>query len=803
MTICTDHNTNDSLNQDVARDEATALNFFKRVYCNKASDLYLNVWTLPSKVSRRFTNVADAASYAINKSSTEDAYFCLGLHDRDLGASTRGAARDVVAIPGLWVEIDWSDSAHQKRDRLPDQIEARRFIDNFPLPPTIVVRSGHGFHVYWLFNELWRFREDAERTHAQTLVEAWQNAIKARANDNGWTVDATHDLARVYRVPGTFNHKDKSNVVKVDVVFDHGHRYSLDDFTPYLLTTTPNAGQLVDNSAWQAIDALILDADAVPDPSLLTQLLKNQKFAWTWNKVRPDFHDQSASAYDCAIAAFAARAGATDQQIADLIIARRRESGDDVTKALREDYIENTIKKVRTSSFAPSSPGANHGSSSNTNQSAHAPGVTTSAISNTHDAIGDAWLAKHQTDTIWCRNDWYRYNPSTGIWKPTTKVDDELWEEMKSAKVRNFSPTKYACDSIASYLRAKITVDESELDKDTDMICLKNGVFDLKTFSLRPFDARYYFFSSVPVVYDPTAACPTWDRCMREWTSNDQDAIDHLEEAVGYSLTSDNSLAKFWMLVGPGRNGKDTFLNCLIELAGSGHRPVDLVVLNRNQYELAELAGIRVVTCSEAVGDQAIADKYIKTLVSGEPTSVRRPFGRPFTLRPTCKIWWSVNEKPRVVDTSRGFWERVIVVPFELRLDAQARDRALKDKLRNEYPGIFNRAMAGLKRLHANRGLTRCQAFETATDFYAHENDKVAQFVKDKCVEDAQSRELVSNLYREFKLWCQDSGYRYSNINTFGRDLSRLGFNRDRGTGGDRYRRGLELRSNYRSSHFA
>ena len=61
-----------------------------------------------------------------------------------------------------------------------------------------------------------------------------------------------------------------------------------------------------------------------------------------------DLQDQSASSYDMSLANLAALAGWTDQEIANLVIAWRRENKEDLVKALRRDYIMRTIAKARS-----------------------------------------------------------------------------------------------------------------------------------------------------------------------------------------------------------------------------------------------------------------------------------------------------------------------------------------------------------------------------------------------------------------------------------------------------------------------
>ena len=90
------------------------------------------------------------------------------------------------------------------------------------------------------------------------------------------------------------------------------------------------------------------EADAEPPSAKLTTLLTNDpQFAQTWKRERRDLPSQSE--YDLALADVAVRAGWSDAEIAALIIAHRRAGGQDVQKALRQDYISATVAKARAS----------------------------------------------------------------------------------------------------------------------------------------------------------------------------------------------------------------------------------------------------------------------------------------------------------------------------------------------------------------------------------------------------------------------------------------------------------------------
>src|SRR5206468_3272590 len=131
-----------------------------------------------------------------------DVYFGVGLRRERLASDRWGTAEDIIAIPGLWAEIDLKSPAH-KTNNLPPTIGDGETIVREALPPhlapSLAVHSGHGLHVYWLFRELWSFADEEDRQRAARLLQRLQATIQAVAQRRGWHVDSTFDLARILR----------------------------------------------------------------------------------------------------------------------------------------------------------------------------------------------------------------------------------------------------------------------------------------------------------------------------------------------------------------------------------------------------------------------------------------------------------------------------------------------------------------------------------------------------------------------------------------------------------------------------
>ncbi len=110
-------------------------------------------------------------------------------------------------MTAIWADLDVAGPGHAS-DRLPpDRDAALGLLDAVPKPPSIIVDSGGGFHVYWLLRQPLQLDSRAARVDAKGLVRRVQGALFSAAEERGWRVDNTANLAQLLRLPGTINHK--------------------------------------------------------------------------------------------------------------------------------------------------------------------------------------------------------------------------------------------------------------------------------------------------------------------------------------------------------------------------------------------------------------------------------------------------------------------------------------------------------------------------------------------------------------------------------------------------------------------
>jgi len=222
-----------------------ALDFLRLLYGDNTSG-YLALWTKQDRHTGWFPagNFEAASLQAERLARYRDVYFGVGLQREALDVHHRGIASGVVALPGFWLDVDAQGPAHKAVNLPPTKADARAFLNDFPLSPTLVVDSGHGLQPWWLLRELWSFDSEEERQYAQARSHRFLATLQEKAKARGWQIDPTADLARVLRLPGTWNRKLEP--VPVQVIEVNEIRYNPSDFEPYLVE-----GPLAEDSSHQ------------------------------------------------------------------------------------------------------------------------------------------------------------------------------------------------------------------------------------------------------------------------------------------------------------------------------------------------------------------------------------------------------------------------------------------------------------------------------------------------------------------------------------------------------------------------
>jgi putative DNA primase/helicase len=283
--------------------------------------------------------------------------------------------------------------------------------------------------------------------------------------------------------------------------------------------------------------------------------------------------------------------------------------------------------------------------------------------------------------------------------------------------------------------------------------------------------------------YDPSAKCPSWKMFLTEIFDNDEDLINFMQRAIGYSLTGDVTEQKIFFLHGTGRNGKSTFLNVIHALMGEYGQKAPMSAFLRKRADaasndIATLCGSRFVSASEIAQGEKLNEKIIKELSGGDSFTGRFLFKEFFTFDPTFKIWLSANNLPQIEGLDFGIWRRICLIPFDVVISESEVDRKLEGKLKEELSGILNWAIKGCIDWQRD-GLQEPDKVKKATDSFKTESDDILNFLDEECISEPGDDNLkvsVSDLHEKYSNWASKQKNTPIRLKKFGQKLREKGF---------------------------
>jgi hypothetical protein len=161
----------------------------------------------PGRLSTAVTFATDDLDPAATKIATLAASHNVWLRVttlREPPSEGRGLAADSYALVGFWADVDIEGVGHKDAGYPPTIDDALAILDGLP-EPTVILHSGGGLQVWWLFDEPWVLDGADDIRAAEDAAAGWIGLLQDNAAK--WKVDSTGDLARILRPLGTLNHK--------------------------------------------------------------------------------------------------------------------------------------------------------------------------------------------------------------------------------------------------------------------------------------------------------------------------------------------------------------------------------------------------------------------------------------------------------------------------------------------------------------------------------------------------------------------------------------------------------------------
>ena len=386
-----------------------------------------------------------------------------------------------------------------------------------------------------------------------------------------------------------------------------------------------------------------------------------------------------------------------------------------------------------------------------------------------------------------CRREGFFYSYNGTYWKPLEKDDlkdflkqaaEKMGVDKFTARYVEFAKSLFEQFTETAYLPAP------DVSRETVKVNLQNGTFEISPDSqtLRTPDAADFLTHQLPFAFDPAATAPKFTKFLNR-VLPDADSQQVLAEYLGYVFISPArlKLEKTLLLYGSGANGKSVFFEVVTALLGPdnvSHYSLQSLT-NEPAYCRAHLA-TKLVNYASEINGKLEADTF-KQMVSGEPVEARLPYGQPFILTNYAKLIFNCNELPADVEHTPAYFRRFLIVPFGVTIPEAEQDKQLAAKIiETELSGVFNWILAGLRRLLEQGRFTDCEAVRLQLENYKKQSDTVRLFLDEQGYQVSTDTTPLKDIYRDYKAYCIEDGYRPVNNKNFQKRLNGNGIQTER-----------------------
>jgi putative DNA primase/helicase len=321
--------------------------------------------------------------------------------------------------------------------------------------------------------------------------------------------------------------------------------------------------------------------------------------------------------------------------------------------------------------------------------------------------------------------------------------------------------TTYRLNEVVNYIKNErnVIIKREDLNKETRIINLKNGLYDLNTGEFRPHTPEFLSAIQIPVNYNPSATCPKIEKFLSEVVSENDGKV--LLEFAGYSLIPENKMKKSPILLGPGNNGKTVYLELQRKFIGDENTSSEsLQDLTNNKYSSANLYG-KLLNISSDIGDSKLLQPNIlKGIIGGDKIRGEKKFQTSFDFVNTARLIFGANKLPQPKDESdKAFFKRWIPITFPNIFEGKNADENLLEKLTTdeEFSGFLNKALEALKELLIRGEYSDNKTVEELKRIYMINSDSATAFL-DECIEEGTSGKVSKEaMYEAYVKWCPAS----------------------------------------------
>jgi P4 family phage/plasmid primase-like protien len=317
---------------------------------------------------------------------------------------------------------------------------------------------------------------------------------------------------------------------------------------------------------------------------------------------------------------------------------------------------------------------------------------------------------------------------------------------------------------------SRILVGVDQLDAETHLFGVGNGVVDLRTGELLPPDPERLITLGTEVEYDPTAKAPLWEQTLYEVFDGDLDLMGFFHRLVGYMMLGDPTENVFVIPHGNGANGKSTVLGLIREAFGTYAKTAQSTTfVSEREFgsgagapreDILRLRKARLVNISEPEEGAHLRESLVKQSTGGEDRMAARGVHAKMTIefKPSWVPVMATNHLPTVKGEDDGIWRRLLPIPFEVNFERTGRrDLDRPRRLKAELSGILAWCVRGVFE-YRKHGLRPSTVVQESRQEYRETMDLLSEFIETRCEVGPTCRESTARLWVAWEVFARMRG---------------------------------------------
>lgn len=314
--------------------------------------------------------------------------------------------------------------------------------------------------------------------------------------------------------------------------------------------------------------------------------------------------------------------------------------------------------------------------------------------------------------------------------------------------------------------RPMLEVEQRVLDADEFLLNTPSATYDLRKGVAGKLEHNANHFITKQTFIDPSnIGFDEWNNALNTFFLGDSDLIEYVQKIVGLSAIGKVYVEALIIAYGEGRNGKSTFWNVVSRVLGSysGNISADMLTVGcrRNvKPELAEAKGKRILIAAELEEGMRLNTSNVKQLCSTDEIYAEKKYKDPFSYIPSHTLVLYTNHLPKVGAIDKGTWRRLIVIPFDAKIEGSEDIKNYADYLfENAGGAILSWVIEGAKKVIADSyKIKPPKKVQDAIKAYKENNDWLSHFLNERCELDDTYTEKSGEVYNDYRVFCMQTG---------------------------------------------